>query len=188
VGRKARLSSKAEGLQSELMRGNSTCNLDGAARSCTGQRESVLSALGRITLVLAALSIFAPNSSSGASAVPVAERYDAGHVRQVLKQVFRSTPSSILIGPGAAATLYSVAPAKLHDYSLSVLVFRRRSDADYEWRFERAIWISSGFAVAKLNNVLVKAGPVGARVGIKRPRFVMPRLVTLMVERLRQEG
>jgi hypothetical protein len=125
--------------------------------------------------VLLAL-VVAATSVAGGTAAP-AKRYHGGQVVRAFKNV------GIELVDTAYGTLQPVTalatPRPRNGWSVAVYVYPTERGARDSYVGNMKAWRASGFAVTKLNNVVVTVVPVGAKLGAKKRKpLVMPALVT----------
>jgi hypothetical protein len=122
-------------------------------------------------------------AATSASGEQNTKLYTTEQVRSVLIAVFHLVPRTTLIGQHAASAELFLDQTPGRRYVVEVTVDRSLRVTDIAWRLAPA-WRHSGFAEARVNNVIVSAGPRRARLGVKARAFAMPPLVQEAIRRL----
>jgi hypothetical protein len=120
---------------------------------------------------------------------PMAATFSVAEIRAVLLTTFHVRPNAVAIGGDSAhkpnAIMLTLPLSPRRNFAVAVFVYRRSADAIADYRSMGGGFVRSGFAVARLRNVIVTASRPDARIGKPAPPFARPALVSAAIERLR---
>jgi hypothetical protein len=105
-------------------------------------------------------------------------------VESTVIRVFGERPSPITLQSGKAGVAFALGATPTRPFELGVFLFGDPKLESITWQ-QREAYRRSGYAVAKVSNVLVMVSRPGARLGINGPAFAMPKEARALILRLR---